>query len=156
MRIEIIAIGNKIPDWVQSGFADYQRRMPPYLELILTHHNNVKAVKQLSVEQRKQEEAVKLLKSTQRSDHVVALDVKGKSVSSEQLAVILNDWQQLGTNIKIIIGGADGLDQTCLQRANQRLSLSVLTLPHQLVKLVIAEQLYRAHCINIGHPYHRE
>ncbi len=156
MQIEIIAIGNKIPDWVAKGFADYQRRMPPHLDLQLNHLSNIKSAKQINSEQRQHEEGQKFLKLINPRDHVVALDVKGKVASSEQLATILTKWQQLGSDIKIIIGGADGLSEECKQRANQLLSLSPLTLPHQLVKLLIAEQLYRAHCINIGHPYHRE
>ena len=88
-------------------------------------------------------------------DRVVALDVKGKPWSTEQLAGNLRDWQLGGDNISLLVGGPDGLADECLQRADQRWSLSALTLPHPLVRIVLAEQLYRAWTVNSNHPYHR-
>lgn len=88
-------------------------------------------------------------------DRVVALDVKGKPWSTEQLASHLRDWQLGGDNISLLVGGPDGLAEECLARADQRWSLSALTLPHPLVRIVLAEQLYRAWTINNNHPYHR-
>ncbi len=155
MQIEIIAIGNKMPDWVASGFADYQRRLPKHLKLSLreiaiskSHRNNT--------QQQIEEEGQKILKAINNDNLIVALDVKGKTINSVDLAQLLDKWQILGKTIKIIIGGANGLSDDCKRRADLLLSLSALTLPHQIVKLVFTEQLYRACTINSGHPYHRE
>ena len=94
-------------------------------------------------------------KTLPEGDRVIALDVRGSAWSTEQLAEELSDWQMAGTNVSLLIGGPDGLSRDCLQRARQRWSLSALTLPHPLVRVVLAEQLYRAWTITAGHPYHR-
>ena len=101
------------------------------------------------------QESKRILSQIDASDHVVALDVIGKSWSTPELAEHLASWQQLGSDISLVIGGPDGLDPACLQRANQRWSLSALTLPHPLVRVMLAEQLYRAWTILQNHPYHR-
>jgi 23S rRNA (pseudouridine1915-N3)-methyltransferase len=101
------------------------------------------------------DEAERLLRRIPADAHVVALDVAGSQWSSQELAVELQRWQGQGSDCYLLIGGPDGLDSTCLARANQRWSLSSLTLPHGLVRIVVAEALYRAVCIRRGHPYHK-
>jgi 23S rRNA (pseudouridine1915-N3)-methyltransferase len=101
------------------------------------------------------EESERLLKAIGRDDQVVALDVKGRSVDTEGLAQALAQWQQAGRPLSVLIGGPDGLSDECLTRADMRWSLSALTLPHPLVRIVLAEQLYRAWTVLSGHPYHK-
>ena len=102
------------------------------------------------------QEGEQLIKAIPRGDHVIALDVRGKSLDTARLARYLRDWQMSGDNISVLIGGPDGLSPECLQRANQRWSLSDLTLPHPLVRVLLSEQLYRAWTITVNHPYHRD
>ena len=102
-----------------------------------------------------QSEGQQMLSAIPASDQVIALDVKGKPWSTEQLAVELRNWQLEGDNISLLVGGPDGLAPECLARANKRWSLSPLTLPHPLVRILLTEQIYRAWTINHNHPYHR-
>jgi len=114
-----------------------------------------KRSKTTNVDSLKEKEAEQMLSCLPQSNHVVALDVLGKSLSTESLAEKLNQWQMLGKDVSILIGGPDGLHQSCLERANESVSLSKLTLPHPLVRIMIAEQLYRAWTITQNHPYHK-
>jgi 23S rRNA (pseudouridine1915-N3)-methyltransferase len=146
MRLRVLAIGKRMPDWVAAGWADYAKRFrhPLKLELVeLTQGGSVEA------------EGERLLAALQPRDQVIAMDVRGASWDTPQLAQQLDGWMQGGADVAFLIGGADGLSADCLARAQQRWSLSALTFPHMLVRVVLAEQLYRAWSVQSGHPYHR-
>lgn len=149
MRLRLLAVGTRMPDWVRAGFEEYARRLPRGLAL------EIVAVAQGSGTGARADEGARLLARIAPRDQVVALDERGESWSSAQLVVQLQRWQQQGGDVCLLVGGADGLAPACLERAAQRWSLSPLTLPHMLVRILVAEQLYRAHTILSGHPYHR-
>lgn len=155
MKLRILAVGTRMPDWVEAGCDEYGKRMPPELriqavEIALGNRGkNQPAAKAIEAESQA------LLKALGARDFVVALDVLGKTMSTEKLAAALSNWQMDGRDISLLIGGPDGLSADCLARADLRWSLSDLTLPHPLVRIVLMEQLYRAWTINANHPYHR-
>ena len=155
MRLTVITVGGKMPAWVNEGVADYSRRLPREIRLEWRELPLARRGRDTSPEQLRQREGEQILKALPEGDRVIALDVRGAAWSTEQLAEELSDWQMAGTPVSLLIGGPDGLSQDCLQRAQQRWSLSALTLPHPLVRVVLAEQLYRAWTITAGHPYHR-
>lgn len=109
----------------------------------------------LPAERVRRQEGERLLGHLGPKDHVVALDVKGSAWSTETLATKLDNWRMDGCDVALLVGGADGLDEVCLQRADEIFSLSALTLPHALVRVIVAEQIYRAWTLLAGHPYHR-
>ena len=146
MRITILAVGHKMPAWIQDGFHEYARRMPPELRIELIELKP----------QGKEAEGKRLIESVPAGATLVALDEKGKAMGTQQLSKLLAGWMQDGTQPAFAIGGADGLAQAVKDRARMTLSLSALTLPHALARVVLAEQLYRAWTILAGHPYHRE
>ena len=154
MKLRIISVGTKCPGWVRQGFDEYAKRMPREMPLSLLeipaprHHQDSNKVDEV--------EGKKIAEKIGPSDWVVALDEQGKSFDSKTLAQALDGWRDLGKDVVFLIGGANGLSETLLHRANQRISLSALTFPHYLVRVLIAEALYRAHSISIGHPYHRD
>jgi 23S rRNA (pseudouridine1915-N3)-methyltransferase len=154
VKLRLVAVGTKSPDWVAAGFEEYARRMPDSSRLTLVEVPAVNR-KGWTVERVIQEEGDRLLGKLSDTDHVVALDVAGRTCSTEELAGKLDDWRMQGVEVSFLVGGADGLDPRCLGRANERLSLSSLTFPHQLVRVILAEQLYRAWTVLHGHPYHR-
>jgi len=156
MRLLLLAVGSRQPDWVNNGFNEYSRRFPPHLTFHLQEIAAAKRSKNTATDRIKQEEGERLLKALPHDALVVALDEHGKTVSTRGLADKLADWQHTGRDIVFLIGGADGLAADCLQRTDWHWSLSPLTLPHGLVRIMVAEQLYRAHSLLEGHPYHRE
>jgi 23S rRNA (pseudouridine1915-N3)-methyltransferase len=146
MRLRVLAIGKRMPEWVAAAWDDYAKRVrhPLKLELVeLAHGGGVDV------------EGERLLGALQPRDQVIALDVRGDSWDTPRLAQQLDGWMQAGADVAFLIGGADGLSAACLARAQQRWSLSMLTFPHMLVRVVLAEQLYRAWSLLSGHPYHR-
>ncbi len=155
MRIRLIAIGQKMPDWVAQGFDDYAKRIKGDLTLELVALPMQKRGKNTSAKKLSELEGQALIASLKPRDLVVVLDVKGRAISTEQLAKYLMDWQQQGCSLAFLVGGPDGLSPAVLARADIKLSLSALTLPHPMVRVILAEQLYRAWSINQGHPYHR-
>lgn len=155
MRIRLIAVGTKMPKWVEQGIDEYCKRLPPELKLEIKEIALGKRGKGADIQRAIKTEGQQMLAAIGQHDRVIALDVKGKPWSTEQLAGELRDWQREGDNISLLVGGPDGLADECLQRANQRWSLSALTLPHPIVRIVLSEQLYRAWTINNNHPYHR-
>ena len=155
MIIRLIAIGNKMPGWVVSGFEEYQKRFTQEFELELIEIPAIKRLKNPPTERIIEEEGEKLLEATKKSHHLMVLDVKGASWTTPQLATKLKRWQDDGRHVDMLIGGPDGLSNRCLQLAETKWSLSPLTLPHPLVRIVVAEQLYRAMSILQNHPYHR-
>jgi 23S rRNA (pseudouridine1915-N3)-methyltransferase len=155
MKINLVAVGNKMPVWVTQGFEEFSRRLPRECQLQLLEIAPAKRGKNAQPEQWKKDEATRILAAIPANHHVVALEVSGKSWSTEQLAAQMEDWLGDGRDVSLMVGGPDGLDASCLQRANQTWSLSALTLPHPLVRIVLAEQLYRAWTVIQNHPYHR-
>jgi len=155
MKLNLLAVGTKMPTWVTEGYQEYAKRMPRECSLHLHEIAPAKRGKSGCAGQWVCEEGGRILAAIPDNHHVVALDVKGKAWSTEQLSEQLKAWQADGRDVSLIVGGPDGLTDECLQRANQRWSLSALTLPHPLVRIVMAEQLYRAWTVLQNHPYHR-
>jgi 23S rRNA (pseudouridine1915-N3)-methyltransferase len=153
MRLTLLAAGTKLPAWMEQGYADYAARLPPELKLTLVEiplgdhkHEVARAMR---------DEGERMLKHVARDLRLVTLEVGGKPWSSEQLARELARWQQDGRDVALAIGGPEGLAPEVLARAEQRWSLGPLTLPHGLARVLVAEQIYRAHSILKGLPYHR-
>jgi len=155
MRIRLIAVGTRMPGWVTEGYAEYVKRLPPELGLELQELNLGHRGKNADTARAIAREGDDMLATIGKGDRVVALDVKGRPWSTEQLARQLGDWQMDGRNVSLLVGGPDGLDPRALALAEQRWSLSPLTLPHPLVRVLLAEQIYRAWTITKGHPYHK-
>ena len=154
MKLKLLAVGTRMPQWVETGFNEYHKRMPAELKLE-TIEIPLSPKGKGSSSQSKESQGQAILKHIGKQDRVVALDVLGKSMSTESLATQLANWQMDGQDICLLIGGPDGLSADCLQRADTKWSLSDLTLPHPLVRVLLMEQLYRAWTINQNHPYHR-
>lgn len=155
MRIRLLAVGTRMAAWVTAGFDEYVKRLPGELSLELVELNLGHRGKNADTARAIAREGDDMIAAIGKGDRVVALDVKGKPWSTEQLATELEGWQMDGRNISLLIGGPDGLDSRALALADQRWSLSPLTLPHPLVRVVLAEQLYRAWSVTRNHPYHR-
>lgn len=155
MIIRILAIGTKMPSWVTEGFQDYAKRFTAGCTLELCEIPAEKRPKNADIPRIMEREGEKLLAAVKPHHHVIALDVKGQSFNTDQLACQLKEWQTDGRHVDLLIGGPDGLSRECLQKAQAKWSLSPLTLPHPLVRIILAEQLYRACSILQNHPYHR-
>ena len=156
MRIHLLAVGRRMPAWVETGVATYLKRFPPECSLQIVEIEPARRSKSTPVERYKSEEADRLLAAVPKGAVIIVLDERGKSPTSAGLSKWLESWMQEGRDIALMVGGADGLDERCLQAADMRWSLSPLTLPHALVRVMVAEQLYRAWTIMKNHPYHRE
>jgi 23S rRNA (pseudouridine1915-N3)-methyltransferase len=155
MRIRLIAVGERMPPWVASGFADYVRRLPRETPLELVEIAAGARGKGRDPARAQQAEGAAMLAAIARDSLLVALDGRGQPWSSETLARNLADWRMQGRDVALAIGGPDGHAPELLARATQSWSLGPLTLPHMLVRLVVAEQVYRAASVLAGHPYHR-
>ena len=155
MKTRLISVGERMPTWVAEGFAEYRKRLSRELPLDLVEIPLGARGKGRDPARAIADEGVAVLAALPKDVHVVALDGRGKSWSSEQLAEQLARWRQSGRDLAILVGGPDGHAADVLARADQQWSLGPLTLPHMLVRLVVAEQLYRAVTILEGHPYHR-
>ncbi|MGD8842890.1 MAG: 23S rRNA (pseudouridine(1915)-N(3))-methyltransferase RlmH [Gammaproteobacteria bacterium] len=155
MQIRLIAAGSRMPGWVSEGFREYARRMPRECTIALTEIPLGRRGKSQPVERAIDEEGRRMLSAVGERQRVIALDVAGRGWSTEQLAGQLRGWLQDGRDLSLLIGGPDGLAADCLARAELRWSLSPLTLPHPMVRVLLAEQLYRAWTLVSGHPYHR-
>lgn len=155
MRIRLLAVGQKMPDWVTTGYLDYAKRLTDDVRLELVEIAAAKRSKNSEVDKMKQQEGEALLAAIHASERVIALEVGGKEHSTHTLSQKMNDWLQGGKNICLLVGGPDGLSKDVLNRADELWSLSALTLPHPLVRVLLAEQLYRAWTLLKGHPYHR-
>jgi 23S rRNA (pseudouridine1915-N3)-methyltransferase len=155
MRIELLALGTRMPDWVDAGVADYVRRLGPEIRFELHEITLARRGREASTVRAVAEEGARMLAAIRSDAFVVALDVTGKMFSTEQLSAWLSDRMHEGRDLNLLIGGPDGLAPECLKRSDLRWSLSALTLPHALVRIVVAEQLYRAVSLLKGHPYHR-
>ncbi len=155
MRLTIVAVGQKVPDWAQTAYDDYAKRFPPELKVELkavkTEPRASKTLENLLAAERQRIEAV-----IPKGTRIVALDERGTAVTTVALSARLTGWQLSGDDVAIVIGGPDGLDPAFKQAAHERLRLSDLTLPHAMVRVLLIEQLYRAWSITVNHPYHRE
>lgn len=153
MKLRLVAVGTRLPAWVAAGFEAYARRLPREMPLELVEIPSA-ARGNLPSPRIRETEGGRLLARTGPRDWVVALEERGRERSTAELAQRLDDWRMQGRDVAFLIGGADGLHETCLERADETLSLSPMTLPHALVRVVLAEQLYRAWTVLAGHPYH--
>lgn len=152
MHVSVFAVGRKMPAWVEQACADYSKRLPSRWQFKVRELAQAQgATSELIMAK----EADALMGAIPEKSHVVALDNRGKAWSTEELALQLGRWQTLGKNISLVIGGADGLHDSIGQRADQQWSLSALTFPHPLVRVILVEQLYRAQSLLDNHPYHR-
>lgn len=155
MHIHLIAVGQKMPAWVDQACADFLKRLPRELQLNTIEVPLLKRGKNPDIQRIVRDESRKVLDAIPAGSSLVALDVKGSRISTEKLAITLDNWMQQGRDIAIVIGGPDGLSNELLQQADQAVSLSDMTFPHPLVRVIIVEQLYRAWSILNNHPYHR-
>lgn len=155
MRIHLLAVGTRVPAWVATGFQEYARRMPRECSLRLVEIAPGRRGKSGSVAQARAQEGRHMLAALPKDCQVIALDVGGQAWSTAALAGQLQHWLAAGRDLALLVGGPDGLAAECLARADLRWSLSPLTFPHALVRVVLAEQLYRAWTLASGHPYHR-
>ena len=154
MRLLVIAAGNRQPAWVDDGFADYARRLRGSCTLELVEIPLGRRSKSSSDKARRDESA-RMLRAIPPNAHVVALGVSGRTWATEQLAERIDRWTTLAAPVCLLIGGPDGLSAECEARSAEHWSLSPLTFPHGLVRVIVAEALYRAWSLNEGHPYHR-
>lgn len=145
-----------MPGWVEQGYTEFSKRLPKDCQLELVEISLAKRGKNADIKRLMQKESEQMLAKIVSNDHVVALDVLGKSMSTSKLAGKIKQWQGSGQNIALLVGGPEGLHPDCLQRANEKWSLSELTMPHPIVRIVVAEAIYRAWSVTVGHPYHRE
>ncbi|MEJ2042399.1 MAG: 23S rRNA (pseudouridine(1915)-N(3))-methyltransferase RlmH [Reinekea sp.] len=155
MKIRILAVGPKMPGWVNDGASEYLKRMPRELPVEFVALALGNRARNQSASVAIAQEGDTMLNTIRATDHVVALDLSGKPWSTQQLADQLQGWRENARDLALLVGGPDGLDSRCLARANQKWSLSNLTLPHPLVRVLLAEQLYRAWSITQNHPYHK-
>ncbi len=156
MRLTVVAIGQKMPAWVNSGWQEYARRFPRGFSLELREVPAEKRGRNADLEAIRQRESQALLAAVPAGDHIVALDENGRQWSTRELSGQMHDWMQLGGQVSFLVGGPEGLDPSCIQQSRHHWSLGRLTLPHPLVRVVLAEQLYRAWTITQHHPYHRD
>lgn len=158
MKLRILAIGTKMPDWIQTGFKDYHKRIQPMMrvELIeLPAARRQKTPSSADIQKYKAQEAAAILNAHAGKGKLWLLDVRGQMLSTETLATRLKATMNTGDDISLVIGGADGVSDDVLAAADFRWSMSALTLPHPLVRVVLMEQLYRAMSMLNNHPYHR-
>ena len=156
MRVSILSVGHRMPAWIQEGFQEYTRRMPPEIRVDLVELKPEERGAGRSTERAKTLEGERILAALPGGAALIALDERGKGVSTQGLSVMLSEWMRDGSHPAFVIGGADGLSEAVRNRADKIVSLSMLTLPHGLARVLLAEQLYRAWTILARHPYHRE
>ena len=155
MKARLVAVGERAPGWVAQGFAEYQKRLSHWLPLELVEVEPGVRGKGRDTARAMSDEGARVLAALPKNAHVVALDGRGKMHSSEQLARRLEHWRGQGRDLAFLIGGPAGHAAEVIARADEHWSLGPLTLPHMLVRLVLAEQLYRAAALLANHPYHR-
>jgi len=154
MIIHLLAVGKQMPSWVKTGYEEYAKRFPPHCQLQLHEIESSKRFKNNEI-QAKEDEGKKIIDAIPKGSLTIALDIQGKAWSTEDLALRLNEWQMAGRDISLVVGGPNGISAECLAACQQKWSLSPLTFPHPLVRIIVAEQLYRALSITQSHPYHR-
>ena len=155
MQLIIAAVGHKMPAWIEDGFGEYAKRMPPECRIHLKEVKPVERSGSKTTETVMAAERVKIEAAIPKGSRVIALDERGKDLTTVQLSQLLTQWQQDGRDVTFVIGGADGLDAGFKASADMLVRISSLTLPHGMVRVLLAEQLYRAWSITQNHPYHR-
>jgi 23S rRNA (pseudouridine1915-N3)-methyltransferase len=155
MRARLIAVGERMPAWIAAGFAEYARRLSRELPLELVEIPPGGRARNRDPQRARSAEGDAILAAVPRGARLVALDARGDAWSSEELARQLAHWRESGSDIALAIGGADGHAPALIAAAAQRWSLGAATFPHMLVRVLVAEQLYRAATQLAGHPYHR-
>jgi len=155
MQIELIAAGTRSPEWVSDGYKEYAKRLPKEWQLVLSEIPIAHRGKSQSVEKLKEEEGKKMLDRVKGGGVVIALDSGGSDWTTQKLAHHFTGWLQTASQVQLMVGGPDGLSKACLQSADHTWSLSRLTFPHFMVRLLLAEQIYRAWSVINHHPYHK-
>ncbi|QAU35518.1 23S rRNA (pseudouridine(1915)-N(3))-methyltransferase RlmH [Janthinobacterium sp. 17J80-10] len=155
MQLIIAAVGHKMPDWIETGFSEYAKRMPPECRLLLKEIKPADRAGGRTAETVMAQERSRIEAAIPKGARIIALDERGKDVTTVQLSKFLTEWQQDGRDVTFVIGGADGLDAQFKAGADMLVRISSLTLPHGMVRVLLAEQLYRAWSITQNHPYHR-
>jgi len=156
VRITILSVGHKMPAWIRDGYREYAKRLPPEIQLEVTELKPEDRTSGKTTARAVELEGERLLAALPPGSTLLALDERGRAVTTQGLSVMLAGWMQDGTHPVFAIGGADGLAEAVKARADKLISLSALTLPHALVRVLLAEQLYRAWSILANHPYHRD
>lgn len=156
MVIHFITVGQKMPKWVQEGYAEYAKRLPKSCAIKLVELPMAQRGKTGSAEKYKAEEAKKILAAIPKGAQLIVLDEHGQQVTTKGLAEKLEDWLASGQDIALVVGGPDGLEQSLIEQARWKWGLSKLTMPHPMVRILVAEQIYRAYSVINNHPYHRE
>jgi 23S rRNA (pseudouridine1915-N3)-methyltransferase len=155
MRIKLLSVGRRMPGWIDAGFREYAMRLPAACALDLVEIEPGRRGKGADTQLARRVEGRRMLARLPKGAQAIALDVHGRNWSTEQLAEQLAGWMADGRDLALLVGGPEGLAEPCIERAEGLWSLSPLTFPHQLVRIILAEQLYRAWSILAGHPYHR-
>jgi 23S rRNA (pseudouridine1915-N3)-methyltransferase len=155
MRLHLIAVGKRPPAWVEQGYQEFAKRLPAQCSLGLIEIAPGRQAKGADRGRLLREEGERMLAAIPAGSRVIALEVRGDLWSTEELAERLRQWLSEGRDVALLIGGAEGLSSACRERADEQWSLSRLTLPHALARIVVAEQIYRAWSILQHHPYHR-
>jgi 23S rRNA (pseudouridine1915-N3)-methyltransferase len=155
MQLHIIAVGHKMPSWIETGFQEYAKRMPPDCRVLLREIKPIERSGSKTAETVMALEAEKIEAALPKNARIIALDERGKDWTTMALSQNLSQWQQDGRDVAFIIGGADGLDAQFKSKADTLIRISSMTLPHGMVRVLLAEQLYRAWSITQNHPYHR-
>ncbi|MEA5124860.1 23S rRNA (pseudouridine(1915)-N(3))-methyltransferase RlmH [Xanthomonas floridensis] len=155
MKCRLIATGERAPAWVAQGFAEYQKRLSHWMPLELVEIEPGLRGKGRDGQRAIDDEGRRVIAALPKSAHVVALDVPGRPLSSEQLAQRMEHWRSQGRDLAFLIGGPEGHAAEVLKHSHESWSIGPLTLPHMLVRLIVAEQLYRAAAMLANHPYHR-
>ncbi|MGB0721308.1 MAG: 23S rRNA (pseudouridine(1915)-N(3))-methyltransferase RlmH [Gammaproteobacteria bacterium] len=156
MRIHLLSVAQRVPAWVEEGYATYAGRMPRECRLELKEISPAKRARNADARRVKEAEGQSLLAAVPKGALVVALDEHGSTWSTRDLADRMDDWLAQGRDVALLVGGADGLSEACRARADLIWSLSRLTFPHALVRVLVAEQVYRGWTVLKNHPYHRE
>ena len=156
MKLRVVSVGHKMPDWIAAGFSEYAKRMPREARIELDEIRPEPRTSGKTTEQIMEAEAQRILSSLPKNGLSIALDEHGTQWTTRQLAQQLREWMQEGRDVSFIIGGADGLHGSVKESAQLRLAVSAFTLPHAMVRVLLAEQLYRAYSLLHNHPYHRE
>jgi 23S rRNA (pseudouridine1915-N3)-methyltransferase len=156
MIIHFITVGQKMPKWVQEGYNEYAKRLPKSCALKLVELPMAQRGKSNSVDNLKAEEAKRILNAIPKGARLIVLDEHGQQVTTKKLASKLEDWLGGGQDVALIVGGPDGLEKSLIDQAQWKWGLSQLTLPHPMVRILVAEQIYRAWSVIQNHPYHRE
>jgi 23S rRNA (pseudouridine1915-N3)-methyltransferase len=155
MQLFIAAVGHKMPAWIETGFQEYAKRMPPECKLVLKEIKPIDRASNKNAEAVMAQERTRIEAVLPKGGRMIALDERGQDLTTMQMSQLLTQWQQQGGDVTFVIGGADGLDAELKKNADMLIRISSLTLPHGMVRVLLAEQLYRAWSITQNHPYHR-